>query len=164
MNDIIHGAGFLGLGGNFLADVGLVLSLGVILLFTVGMVLAWREQYETHKWVQTAGVVLNPVLVAWLMIGPYIGEVAREFGNPPYPAGFYWLPTVHGLTGAAALVFGVYVTLRGHNVQLPKALMFNNYKPYMRVAYGLYLTATMLCIAVYVMWFMISPVAPNFEN
>ncbi|MGF1507402.1 MAG: hypothetical protein GYB64_13510 [Chloroflexi bacterium] len=146
MGDLFHGPGFLGTNGNFLADLGLFLVGGVSLLMTVG-----------------AG--LNLVFVLWLMVGPYIGEVALEFGSPPYPPGFYWVPTVHGLIGLAAVFFGLLMVVRGHEMQfLPEALRFNNYKPFMRVTYGLYMLATLIGIGVYLMWFVISPEPPDYTN
>jgi hypothetical protein len=41
------------------------------------------------------------------------------------------------------------VVLRGNEL-VPARLKFNNYKPFMRWAYGLYMAATLIGIAVYV--------------
>jgi uncharacterized membrane protein YozB (DUF420 family) len=162
LNDIFHAPGFLGTNGNFLADVGLFLVVGVTLIFTVGFVLARMGRYDAHKWVQTTGVVLNLIFVLWLMIGPFIGEVVIDYGEPPYSSGFYWVPIVHGTFGLAAVVFGVFVTLRGHGIMFER-LKFNNYKPFMRAAYVLYFITTLLGIGVYLMWFVISAVPPVYE-
>jgi len=162
LNDIFHAPGFLGTNGNFLADIGLFLVVGVTVLFTIGAVLARAGKYEAHKWVQTAGVALNLIFVLWLMVGPFIGEVLLSWGQPPYPASFYRVPSIHAAFGLPSVLFGVFVVLRGHNLMIP-ALKFNNYKPFMRVAFALYVITTLLGIAVYVTWFMISPVAPSYE-
>lgn len=162
MIDIFHAPGFLGTNGNFLADFGLIVVIACSVLFTAGAYLALRGKYEAHKWVQTTGVVLNLALVLWLMVGPFIGEVVLDYGAEGYPAGFYWVPMVHAFFGICAVLFGVFVTLRGHGLMIP-ALKFNNYKPYMRVAYALYIITTLLGVGVYLMWFVISPQGPVYE-
>lgn len=162
LNDIFHAPGFLGTNGNFLADLGLTLMILVGILWTVGAYLARKGRYGEHMWVQTAGVIVNWILVLWLMIGPFIGEVIIEYGDPAYPPGFYWVPMVHATIGFIAFVFGTFVTLRGHGL-VPKKLRFKNYKPFMRAAYALYMLAILAGITVYLMWFVISPLPPVFE-
>ncbi len=67
--------------------------------------------------------------------------------------GDYALTTLHGIMGAAALLFGVFVMLRGNEL-VPKRLRFNNYLPYMRWAYALYMAATLGGILIYVIVFI----------
>ena len=59
---------------------------------------------------------------------------------------------LHGLIGFSALTFGLFVTLRGNGL-VPRALQFNNYKLFMRFAYGLYMLATLLGVGVYLVWY-----------
>lgn len=160
MVDLLHAPGFLGTNANFAADMTLVLSLLVAVIFTGGYWLAKRERYETHKWVQTAGAVLNVILVLWLMILPYRDFVVRDVGGPRDSV-FYYVTTIHATVGFFAFVFGNFVVLRGHKL-VPEALRFNKYKPYMRTAYTLYMLSTLLGVWVYVTWFVTVSNPPVF--
>jgi hypothetical protein len=68
---------------------------------------------------------------------------------------------IRGLLFVAAVTFGLFVTLRGNEL-VPQPLKFNNYKLYMRIAYGLYMAATLLGVWVYIIWFITIPNPPQF--
>lgn len=160
MNDLLHSAGFLGTNANFAADMTLVLSILVALLFSVGFYLARQGKYDTHKWVQTSGALLNIVLVLWLMILPYRDFIVRDRGGPREGI-FYAVTMLHAVIGFFAFVFGNFVVLRGHKL-MPRKLRFDNYVPYMRTAYGLYITTTLLGLWVYWTWFVTTAKPPIF--
>jgi uncharacterized membrane protein YozB (DUF420 family) len=123
----------------------------IALLFTVGVALALNKRYQLHRWVQTTAASLNAIFVLWMMILPFKNTVA-----PNIPAklsqSFYAVASLHGLIGFTALTFGLFVTLRGNKL-VPKALRFNNYKLFMRIAYSLYMLATLLGVGVYLVWY-----------
>lgn len=160
MEDLIHSPGFLGTGANLLTDVALVLMVTVAGLFTFGFGLARAERYQAHRWVQTAGGVLALLLVLWLMVLPYRDFILVDLPER-FPEPFYWITTLHAAVGAVALPFGMFVILRGHGL-VPERLRFNNYKPYMRIAYGLFMLTILLGFAVYVVWFVTNPNPPTF--
>lgn len=149
------GRGFLGTNASLLADITLVLSVLVALILTVGAALAIGKRYTAHRWVQTAGVTLNVVLVLAVMVGSFLESVLpgipQELGDP-----YYRIALVHGMVGLFAFVFGTFVMLRGNEL-VPTALKFNNYKLYMRTAYGMYILATALGVWLYVIWYTGSP-------
>ena len=161
MIELLHQPGFLGTSANFAADMTLVLSLLVAAGLTAGFVLARRGQYGAHRVVQTAAAGTNAVLVLWLMVLPF-----RDFIAPGVPQRlgerFYGVTTLHAVVGASALVFGLYVVLRANGL-MPKPLRFRNYRRFMRVAYALYLAATLIGIAVYLTWFVGNPNPPTFS-
>ncbi len=160
MTDFLHKAGFFGINANFAADMTLLLSMLVALLFSVGFFLARKGMYDTHKWVQTSGAILNIVLVLWLMILPYRDFIVRDTGGPRESI-FYSVTMLHAIIGFFAFVFGNFVVLRGHKL-VPLKLRFENYVPYMRAAYALYLTTTFLGIWVYWTWFVTTAKPPIF--
>jgi uncharacterized membrane protein YozB (DUF420 family) len=94
------------------------------------------------------------------MLLPY-----RDFVLPGVPANldqpFYWVTSLHALMGAIALPFGLFVILRGHNL-VPDRLKFNNYKLFMRWAYGLFVATILVGVGVYVVWFVTNPNPPTF--
>lgn len=161
MAKLLHEAGFLGTNANFGADMTLVLSVLVAVIFTVGFILARAGKYDTHKWVQTSGAILNVILVLWLMILPYKDFVLGDNGGPRLSA-FYVITTIHATIGFIAYTYGIFVVLRGHNIMF-EALKFNNYKPFMRLAYTLYMLTTLLGIWVYVTWFVTIPNPPLYK-
>jgi hypothetical protein len=179
MTDLLHAPGFLGTSANFAADMTLILSILVGLTFTFGAWLAKRAQsieakypktdpkfqqakhlFRQHRWVQTTGAMINVILVLWLMLLPYRDFVVRDAGGPRESL-FYVITTIHAVVGFFAFVFGNFVVLRGNNLMMP-ALQFNNYKPYMRIAYLAYILTTLLGVWVYFYWFTVSTKPPTF--
>jgi uncharacterized membrane protein YozB (DUF420 family) len=160
MNEILHQPGFFGTSANFAADFTLVMMILAAVIFTAGTVLAVKKQYEAHRWVQTAAVILSTIMVLWMMLLPF-----RDFVAPGLPSQigerFYAVTTLHAFVGFFALIFGVFVTLRGNGL-VPSALKFNNYKLFMRIAYGLYMLTTILGVWVYFVWFVGNPNPPTY--
>jgi uncharacterized membrane protein YozB (DUF420 family) len=160
MVEILHLPGFFGTHANFAADVTLLLMVMIGIIFTIGFVLARKKRFEAHRWVQTAAASLNAILVLWLMILPFRDFVIRDTGGPR--AGlFYAITILHAILGAVALPFGLFVVLRGNRL-VPRALRFNNYKLFMRTAYGLYILTILVGIIVYYTWFVIIPNPPVY--
>ena len=160
MTELLHQPGFLGTAANFAADMTLLLSILVALTLTAGVVMALRQKYQVHRWLQTTAVSLNVILVLWLMILPY-----RDFITPGIPQRlgeqFYFVTTLHAVVGFFAFTFGIFVTLRGNELMIAR-LKFNNYKLFMRIAYALYMTTTLLGLWVYVAWFVTNPNPPVY--
>lgn len=162
MNELLHQPGFLGTSANWAADMTLVVSGLVAFLFTIGVVLAVRGQYTAHRIAQTTAATINAILVLWMMILPY-----RDFVVPPdnpamLPESAILTTRIHAVAGAAALIFGLFVTLRGNGL-VPAFLQFSNYKAFMRVAYVLYMLATLIGLFVYITWFVGNPNPPSYQ-
>jgi uncharacterized membrane protein YozB (DUF420 family) len=145
--------GFLGTGAPLSSDLSLILILLTAVLFTVGWQLARRKHYVAHRWVQTAAVCLNAAVVLSYMVSSFVIHIL-----PGIPGkllqGDYGVTTLHALVGTASLLLGAFVVLRGNELA-PRALRFSNYKLYMRTSYALYMAATLLGIAVYVLAFVL---------
>ncbi len=161
MTELLHRPGFLGTSANWAADVTLLVSALVVILLTIGVVLAVRGRYEAHRWFQTSAATLNAILVLWLMILPFRDFVAPASNPAGLPLSAIATTRIHAAVGTMALVFGLFVTLRGNNL-VPKFLRFNNYKAYMRVAYALYMLASLIGLFVYITWFVGNPNPPSY--
>ena len=147
MDRLYHLPGFLGTRALFGADLSLVLILFSSLLFTIGWRLVLNKRYEIHRWIQTAAVVINAAVVIFVMLGSYWGyvlpEVAENLGHPAV-----WVAVIHGIIGLVGFLLGIFIVLRANNL-VPKALRFQNYSGYMRVAYGIYMFSALIGLAVY---------------
>jgi uncharacterized membrane protein YozB (DUF420 family) len=143
--------GILGTEASLGADIALIGSIIVAVAFTVGAWLARRGQYEAHRWVQTGAAIVNLLLVLGIMIPALVNVDPAENVDLP-PSAFLYM-TGHEILGGAALLFGLFVVLRGNNL-VPARLRFNNYKPYMRWAYALYMAATLIGVAVYAVLYL----------
>ena len=152
MNALLNSPGFLGTNASFRSDATLVLILVTEVLFTIGWRLAIRKRYEAHRWVQTAAVILNTIVVLITMISSFTVYIL-----PGIPGklneGSYGLTTVHAVVGMVGLLLGVFIVLRGNNL-VPKALRFSNYKLFMRTSYLLYSLATLTGVVVYIVVFV----------
>jgi hypothetical protein len=161
MIEFLHSPGFLGTSANMFADLTLVVELLILALFSFGFYLAVKGKYDTHKWVQTAGVVLTGILAIWLMTIPYRNLVLQDQGGPREGI-FYLVTTLHAVIGFLAFSLGTFVALRGHKL-VPKFLQFRNYKLFMRTAYGLYLVTIVLGVWLYYTWYVVIANPPIFE-
>ncbi len=154
MINFLNQPGFLGTRAPFISDLTLILILLTAILFTIGWQLARHKRFEAHRWVQTTAAVLNAIVVLVVMIRSFILHIL-----PGIPAKFfqgdYAVTTVHAIVGAAGLLLGVFVVLRG-NEMVPNAWRFKNYKPIMRTAYSLYMAATLIGVLVYIEAFIIN--------
>ncbi len=145
---LVRGPGFLGTRAPLYADLSLILILISAVLFTTGWRLAVGRHLEAHRWVQTAAVIINTLVVLVVMIASFIIYIL-----PGIPGkllqGTYGITTLHAFIGTLALWLGVFVALRGHE-RVPRRLRFDNYKLFMRTSYALYMVATFLGVIVYV--------------
>jgi uncharacterized membrane protein YozB (DUF420 family) len=152
MSDFLTAPGFLGTKATLRSDLTLILMLISAVLFNIGFILARKKHFTAHRWVQTGSVTLNSLVVLISMVTSYIIYIL-----PGIPSklgqGDYAVTTIHGLIGAIALVFGVFVALRGNEL-VPKRLRFNNYKLNMRWAYALYMFATLGGVFIYIIIFI----------
>jgi uncharacterized membrane protein YozB (DUF420 family) len=153
MLNFLNGPGFLGTHAPFISDLTLILILCTAVLFTIGWQMARRKRFEIHRWIQTATVCLNSVVVLSVMIRSFLVHIL-----PGIPGrllqGDYAVTTFHAIVGSLGLLLGIFVMLRGNGL-VPRALRFRHYKPFMRTAYILYMLATLIGVIVYTEAFII---------
>ncbi|MGQ9482215.1 hypothetical protein [Chloroflexus sp.] len=140
--------GFLGTKAPFAQDISLIGSILVAIAFIIGAYLAVKGYYTAHRWVQTGAAGVNLALVFGVMIPSLLNVSPDE--NLTLPAAAFVAMPAHEVIGTVAMVFGVYVVLVG-NEWLPQRWRFTNYKLFMRIAFGLYLAATIIGVAMYVL-------------
>jgi hypothetical protein len=95
-------------------------------------------------------VGLNFVLVM-MMIRLLLAVKPEDF-DEIRPIALIFMPA-HEFIGVVGFLFGSFVTLRGNEL-VPARLKFSNYKLFMRIAYGLYMAATVAGIASYIVLYI----------
>lgn len=76
MNELLHQPGFLGTNANFAADMTLVILILIGGLLTLGLFIARKKRYETHRWIQTSGLYMLTILagifvyITWFILIP----------------------------------------------------------------------------------------------
>ena len=116
------------------------------------MVLARRGHYRAPAWCQSAVMLLDLVLTAFIMAPSFSHRVAWEV---PASLGdsYNAIAVAHGTLGAVAELLGLYILLVvGTNI-LPKHIRFTRYKPWMRTALALWWLV--LGVGTYVRWYVV---------
>jgi len=144
----LGGSGFLGTHGTLGADLSLVVMVAAAVTFTVGVVLARSRRYDAHRWVQTAAVCLNAIpVVAWMIRAFWLYILPGLPGT--LGANRVALTTVHAATGLIGVVLGVFIMIRANQL-VAKGQDLSRYKLPMRIAYVVYMLATLLGVVLYV--------------
>ena len=96
--------GFLGTGATFVADLNLLVQLGMGLALLAGAFLARRKRFAAHGVCQTTVLALNLVMIALVMWPSF------QMMRPQLPGGlrdrFYAVATIHAALGTAAELLG----------------------------------------------------------
>ena len=117
-----------------------------------GTMLARRKRFKSHAWCQSTVVLLNLLVIGSFMVPSF--HRAVEPGIPSHLGrSYYLLPTVHGILGLTAELFGLYILLVAGTKLLPESLRFTRYKPWMRVALLLWWLDLVLGLATYLRWY-----------
>jgi putative membrane protein len=152
MNSFLNAPGFLGTNATVRTDITLILTLISAALFTYGWRLAVRRRYKTHRKVQTAGVILNTLVVLLVMAVSFVKYIL-----PGIPGklgeGSYGITTLHALIGLAGMSLGLFVVGQGNGL-IFKGVRIRNYKRLMRVTYGIYMLATLSGVIIYIVVFI----------
>jgi uncharacterized membrane protein YozB (DUF420 family) len=145
--------GFLGSYANFGADLNLVLQILMGVALLVGRWLARVKRYRAHAACQTAVLILNFFLIAFLMWPSFQKHV-----EPRLPARllrpFVFVATVHGVLGALAEVFGLYILLVAGTDILPQSWRFRRWKLWMRIELALWWTVLITGTVTYFIWYV----------
>ena len=145
--------GFLGMGGNFAADVNLLLQLAMAAALTIGMLLARKKMYRAHAWTQSSVLLLNLAAIAWVMWPSYRLQILRHPARATRDA-YHAFAFLHGILGTFAELLGLYVIVVAGTKMLPEILRFKNYKLWMRSTLALWWVVVILGLGTYYAWYV----------
>lgn len=141
--------GFLG-PGPLLADVNLLLEILLVLGLTVGMRLARSGSIEAHRVNQTAWVLVNTALVAFVMASAMASfklpslKALADVGNA--------ITVLHGLIGTFTFLSGMWLVLQMNDI-LPPQWHVQRWKALMRITLAGYWAVALLGIVTYYYWY-----------
>jgi uncharacterized membrane protein YozB (DUF420 family) len=136
-----------------LPRINLYAQILLVLALMVGMFLARERKFALHGAVQSAVVVANLGLIAWIMGPSFHRQLLPGFwGN--FKDSHYAIAAAHVVVGAVAWIVAAYVVLVAGTPLVPKALRFENYKLWMRIAMALWWAAFLLGVGIYFVWYV----------
>ncbi len=147
--------GFLGTQAGFGADLNLLIQIAMGIALIVGAVLARCKRYRAHGACQAAVLALNLVLISSAMWPSFYSQVLPRL--PKHLAKrYYAIATIHGVLGAVAELFGLYILLVAGTNVLPQAWRFHRWKLWMRIELALWLIVLLTGIATYFIWYAVA--------
>ena len=144
--------GFLGTWASFSADLNLLVQIAMGLALLAGAFLARAKRYAAHGFCQAIVLILNLPMIALVMWpsldARVLPRLSRHFARPHYV-----LAMAHGVLGALAEVFGLYILLVAGTNILPRAWRFRRWKLWMRIELALWWVVLLLGIGTYYIWY-----------
>ena len=147
---------FLRTGAGLKANFNLVSQLAMGIALIGGALLARAKRYTAHGICQSAVLLLNLIMIALVMWPSFYGQVLPVL--PKHLADrYYGAATAHGILGAVAELFGLYIVLAvGTNV-VPRRLRISRWKLWMRIELALWWVVIVTGILTYNVWYAEAP-------
>jgi uncharacterized membrane protein YozB (DUF420 family) len=150
--------GFLGTWASFGADVNLLIQIAMGIALLAGAFLARAKRYTAHGICQALVVVLNLPMIALVMWPSFhervLPRLSSHFGKRNYA-----IATAHGMLGAIAEIFGLYILLVAGTNILPASWRVQRWKLWMRVELVLWWIVLLTGFGTYYFWY----VAPSLH-
>lgn len=145
--------GFLGTGAPFVADLNLVVQIAMGCALIVGAALARQKRFAAHGICQSTVLVLNLFMIG-LVMWPSFNQQVRPALPKALHKWYFGVAAIHGFSGIAAELLGLYILLVAGMKVLPARLSFQNWKRWMRVELALWLVALLSGIGTYYAWYV----------
>ena len=144
--------GFLGTAANGVADLTLVLEVGMGVGLLIGALLARQRRYRLHAWCQSAIVLFNLALILLAMVPAFHRQVVPRI--PARIGKFYYaIATAHAALGMVVESAGLYILLAAGTKLLPERLRITRYKLWMRTVLILWYLVFLLGLITYARWY-----------
>jgi plastocyanin/uncharacterized membrane protein YozB (DUF420 family) len=134
------------LGTRTAADINLAAQLLLLAGLLAGFVLARRKRFAQHANVQTAMVLLNLLLIAFVMVPSFYGYVIAGESTTGRVA---QLMIGHGVLGVVVEGVALYLILRMRTGLIPKRFRIANIKLMMRTTLALWTALVLLGVGIY---------------
>jgi len=146
------------MSGFFRADAGLKanfnlisqLAMGVALI--CGALLARAKRYTAHGICQSAVLLLNLIMIAFVMWPSFYGQVLPALPKHLTDV-YYGAATAHGILGAIAELLGLYIVLAVATDTLPRRVRIIRLKLWMRIELILWWLVIVTGVLTYYVWY-----------
>ena len=146
------------MSGFFRADAGLKanfnlisqLAMGVALI--CGALLARAKRYTAHGICQSAVLLLNLIMIAFVMWPSFNGQVLPALPKHLTDV-YYGAATAHGILGAIAELLGLYIVLAVATDTLPRRVRIIRLKLWMRIELILWWLVIVTGVLTYYVWY-----------
>ena len=147
---------FLRAGAGLKANFNLVsqLTMGVALIG--GALFARAKRYAAHGICQSAVLLLNLIMIAFVMWPSFYGQVIPVLPKHLTDR-YYGAATAHGVLGAIAEVLGLYIVLAVGTEILPRRVRIVRWKLWMRIELVLWWTVIVTGVLTYYVWYAEAP-------
>lgn len=143
-------------GAGLKANFNLVSQLAMGVALTGGAFLARAKHYTAHGICQAAVLLLNAIAIAFVMWPSFYGQVLPVL--PKHLASsYYGAATAHGILGAIAELFGIYIVLAVGTDILPPRVRVSRWKLWMRVELVLWWVVIGTGVLTYYVWYAEAP-------
>ena len=144
--------GFFRAGAGLKANFNLVSQLVMGVALIGGGLLARAKHYTAHGICQSAVLLLNLIMIAFVMWPSFYGQVL-----PALPKhltdGYYGSATAHGILGAIAELLGLYIVLAVGTEVLPHRVRIIRLKLWMRIELILWWLVIVTGVLTYYVWY-----------
>jgi hypothetical protein len=144
--------GFLGTWASFSADLNLVIQIAMGLALLSGALLARAKRYVAHGICQAAVLILNLPMIALAMWPSLHTRVMPRLSSHLWKRN-YVIATAHGVLGALAEGFGLYILLVAGTNILPRSWRVQRWKLWMRLELILWWAVLLLGFGTYYVWY-----------
>lgn len=139
-------------GASFKANVNLLVQMGMGGTLIAGASLARAKRYTAHGICQSAVLLLNLALIAYVMWPSFCQDVLPVL---PYHLtdSYYGVASAHGVLAVTAELFGLYLLAVAATNTIPARLRVQRLKLWMRVELGLWWVAIVTGVLTYYVWY-----------
>ena len=143
-------------GAGLKANINLVVQLAMGVALIAGALFARAKRFTAHGICQAAVLFLNLIMIAFVMLPSFYGQVMPALPKH-LTEGYYGVATAHGILGAIAEMFGLYIVLAvGTNI-VPRRLRISRWKLWMRVELALWWVVVVTGVLTYYVWYAEAP-------
>jgi uncharacterized membrane protein YozB (DUF420 family) len=139
-------------GAGLKANLNLVSQLAMGVALIGGGLLARAKRYTAHGICQASVLILNLTTIAFVMWPSFYGQVTPALPKHLIDR-YYGVATAHGIIGAIAELFGLYIALAVGTNLLPLRLRISRWKVWMRLELVLWWVVIVTGVLTYRVWY-----------
>ena len=143
-------------GAGIKANFNLVSQLAMGVTLILGTLFARAKRYTAHGICQSAVLLLNLILIAFVMWPSFYGQVIPVLPKHLTDR-YYGAATAHGVFGTIAELLGLYIVLAVGTEILPRRVRIIRWKLWMRIELVLWWAVIVTGVLTYYVWYAEAP-------